>query len=107
MLDGDREHAELITTILTKERLASTLVVLTVYMSRPWTIAESLASWTALLQDHLKRLGAEPELYELKKLGMTVMAVMSCVVWCDARQCRGKRRACGSRRTTWMNRCRP
>ena len=69
LLDGDREHAELLTSFLTKDALSSTLVVLTADMSRPWGIMESLNNWTTLLQDHLKRLGADAELADLKKLG--------------------------------------
>ena len=67
VLDGDKEHSELITSILTKDNIVSTLVLLVVDMSRPWGIAESLASWSSLLETTLKRLGADAELAELKK----------------------------------------
>ena len=70
ILDGDVSHTDLLTTVLTKETLGSTLVALVLDMSTPWTLHESLTKWIGVLQDHIKRLGADAELVDLKKKGL-------------------------------------
>ncbi|XP_070574846.1 cytoplasmic dynein 1 light intermediate chain 2-like isoform X2 [Ptychodera flava] len=61
ILDGDTRHERLLKFALTPESLEHTVVMLTVDMSRPWTIMESLNKWARILRDHIDLLQVPPE----------------------------------------------
>lgn len=68
ILDGDPLHKNLLQYALTPKCINSTLVVQVVDMSRPWTIMESLHSWTEVLREHIHSLKLPPkELNEMEE----------------------------------------
>ncbi|CAH3153832.1 unnamed protein product [Porites lobata] len=68
ILDGDPLHKNLLQYALTPKCINNTLVVQVVDMSRPWTIMESLHSWTEVLREHIHSLKLPPkELNEMEE----------------------------------------
>jgi len=65
-LDGDQDHAVLLQSVISKESLADTVVLVVVDLSRPWLIMESLKKWSRVLGDHLETLDADEILETLK-----------------------------------------
>ncbi|XP_077983338.1 cytoplasmic dynein 1 light intermediate chain 2-like isoform X2 [Glandiceps talaboti] len=61
ILDGDTRHERLLKFALTPDSIEHTLVLITVDMSRPWTIMESLNKWARILRDHIDLLQVPPE----------------------------------------------
>ena len=61
ILDGDPLHKNLLQFALTPKCIKNTLVVQVVDMSRPWTIMESLRSWTEVLREHIHSLKLQPK----------------------------------------------
>ncbi|KAJ7337286.1 Cytoplasmic dynein 1 light intermediate chain 1 [Desmophyllum pertusum] len=68
ILDGDPLHKSLLQYVLTPKTITNTLIVQIVDISRPWTIMESLHSWTEVLREHIHSLKLPPkELNEMEE----------------------------------------
>jgi dynein light intermediate chain 1 len=59
ILDGETQYRHLLKYTLTEHSLESTTVLLTVSMTKPWLILESLCNWAAVLQDHVDSLAVD------------------------------------------------
>ena len=72
ILDGDPLHRSLLQYALTPKSVTNTVIVQVVDISRPWTIMESLHSWTEVLREHIHSLKLTPrdlnEMEERSKL---------------------------------------
>ncbi|XP_013419825.1 cytoplasmic dynein 1 light intermediate chain 2 isoform X1 [Lingula anatina] len=55
-LDGDPHHTGLLRFALNEENFEHTMVIISVSMTQPWLMMESLQKWTTLLRDHIDRL---------------------------------------------------
>lgn len=60
ILDGDPQNKTLLKYALTPENTNDCLVVLVVDSSKPWTIMDSLHSWTEVLREHIHSLKLTP-----------------------------------------------
>ncbi|XP_014671422.1 PREDICTED: cytoplasmic dynein 1 light intermediate chain 2-like [Priapulus caudatus] len=60
-LDGDPHHTNLMKYVLTRRGFADTAVLLIASMATPWSIVDSLRSWTTILQDAVDRLRVAPD----------------------------------------------
>lgn len=68
ILDGDPLHKGLLQFAITPKSVTNTLIVQVVDISRPWTIMESLHSWTEVLREHIHSLKLPPkELNEMEE----------------------------------------
>ncbi|CAH3042197.1 unnamed protein product [Pocillopora meandrina] len=68
ILDGDPLHKGLLQFAITPKSITNTLIVQVVDISRPWTIMESLHSWTEVLREHIHSLKLSPkELNEMEE----------------------------------------
>ncbi|XP_068696771.1 cytoplasmic dynein 1 light intermediate chain 2-like [Montipora capricornis] len=68
ILDGDPLHKNLLQYALTPKSITNTVIVHVVDISRPWTIMESLHSWTEVLREHIHSLKLPPkELNEMEE----------------------------------------
>lgn len=68
ILDGDPLHKGLLQFAITPKSITNTLIVQVVDISRPWTIKESLHSWTEVLREHIHSLKLPPkELNEMEE----------------------------------------
>ena len=56
ILDGDSYHRDLLNYVVTAESIRNIVVIITVDISRPWTIMDSLDQWTRILREHLHKL---------------------------------------------------
>ena len=74
ILDGDPLHKNLLQYALTVKSINNAVIVQVVDISRPWTIMESLHSWTEVLREHIHSLKLPPkelnEMEERSKLSM-------------------------------------
>lgn len=61
ILDGDPLHRSLLQYALTPKSVTNTVIVQVVDISRPWTIMESLHSWTEVLREHIHSLKLTPK----------------------------------------------
>ncbi|CAG0882397.1 unnamed protein product [Cyprideis torosa] len=61
--DGDPAHSHLIRFALSADSFEHTLVLLTVSMSDPWLILDSLHRWASLLQDKIDDLKLPPDVW--------------------------------------------
>ena len=61
ILDGDSLHRSLLQYALTPKSVTNTVIVQVVDISRPWTIMESLHSWTEVLREHIHSLKLSPK----------------------------------------------
>lgn len=60
ILDGDARNKTLLKYALTPQNVNDSLVVLVVDSSKPWTIMDSLHSWTEVLREHIHSLKLTP-----------------------------------------------
>eukprot|EP00051_Salpingoeca_urceolata_P023728 m.408174 g.408174 ORF g.408174 m.408174 type:complete len:467 (+) comp20145_c0_seq1:417-1817(+) len=60
-LDGNPEHKNLLQFVLNRDSIADLVVMIVVDLSRPWTIAESLQTWTSVLQEQVESLFSDTE----------------------------------------------
>ncbi|XP_015751671.1 PREDICTED: cytoplasmic dynein 1 light intermediate chain 1-like [Acropora digitifera] len=68
ILDGDPLHKNLLQYALTVKSINNAVIVQVVDISRPWTIMESLHSWTEVLREHIHSLKLPPkELNEMEE----------------------------------------
>lgn len=65
LLDGNPEFHNLLDYIITPASLSSTLLVVVLDMSKPWTLGRSLERWLQIVYDHISALHS-PQLDELK-----------------------------------------
>ena len=68
-LDGNAKHAKLLSSVLPQSAISSSLVVVVVDMSRPWTIMDSLAKWIGVIESYLAKFSDTPEVAEGKTKG--------------------------------------
>ena len=61
ILDGDPLHRSLLQYALTPKSVTNTVIVQVVDISRPWTIMESLHSWTEVLREQIHSLKLTPK----------------------------------------------
>uniref|UniRef100_T1ISV7 Dynein light intermediate chain n=1 Tax=Strigamia maritima TaxID=126957 RepID=T1ISV7_STRMM len=66
VLDGDPSHSHLLKFTLTEKSFRHTTVVFCVSMMQPWSILDSLQTWSQILQDHIDRLKFSNE--EIKEM---------------------------------------
>ena len=57
--------------MLPQSAIASSLVIVVVDMSRPWTIMDSLAKWTGVIESYLAKFSDTPDIAEGKTKGGT------------------------------------
>ncbi|XP_013786624.1 cytoplasmic dynein 1 light intermediate chain 2-like [Limulus polyphemus] len=67
VLDGDSWHRNLLKYVVNEESFPHTTILLTVSMTQPWNILESLENWTAILEENLNRLKLDPDILEQQK----------------------------------------
>ncbi|XP_076332452.1 cytoplasmic dynein 1 light intermediate chain 2-like isoform X3 [Tachypleus tridentatus] len=67
VLDGDSWHRNLLKYVVNENTFPHTTVLLTVSMTQPWIMMESLENWTAILKENLDRLNLDPEFLEEQK----------------------------------------
>ncbi|XP_022240059.1 cytoplasmic dynein 1 light intermediate chain 2-like [Limulus polyphemus] len=67
VLDGDSWHRNLLKYVVNENTFPHTTVLLTVSMTQPWIMMESLENWTAILEENLDRLNLDPEFLEEQK----------------------------------------
>ncbi|KXJ23784.1 Cytoplasmic dynein 1 light intermediate chain 2 [Exaiptasia diaphana] len=60
ILDGDARNKTLLNYALTPQNANDSLIVLVVDSSKPWTIMDSLHSWTEVLREHIHSLKLTP-----------------------------------------------
>ena len=58
VLDGNAEFRSLLQYIVTSTTACNTLVIITLDMSRPWTLVQSLERWFRLLGEHFAAVGS-------------------------------------------------
>lgn len=56
ILDGDGYHKDLLKYVITPESIRNIVIILTIDISRPWTVMDSLEQWTRILREHLHKL---------------------------------------------------
>jgi len=55
-MDGDLRHRTLLKFALSEDQFSDRVVVLVASMTEPWSIMESLRTWTEVLSTHIDRL---------------------------------------------------
>lgn len=61
ILEGDRSHRSLLDIALPKSRISDTILIITVDMSQPWSIIESVEKWTTIIREHMDQLQMSAE----------------------------------------------
>jgi len=70
VLDGDLYHKGLQGVAVPVDSIESTVLLITVDMSRPWNTLDSLQKWAAVAREHIDKLRVAPEkLRELEHRG--------------------------------------
>nr|XP_039262243.1 cytoplasmic dynein 1 light intermediate chain 2-like [Styela clava] len=66
IMEGNRSYRSLLHFALPKERFSDSIIVLTLDMSQPWNMMESLDTWTTVIREHIDQSKISAE--ELKSL---------------------------------------
>lgn len=71
ILEGHRSYRSLLNFALPKERLSDTIVLITLDMSQPWNMMESLDNWTSVIREHIDHCKLSAQ--EMKSLEQKVI----------------------------------
>lgn len=65
-LCGDKDHALLLDHVLNKDNIDSTVAIVVVDLTRPWSILNSVKKWFGVLEDRINALGAGEKLEQCR-----------------------------------------
>ena len=56
VLDGDTAHKNLLKFALNAQTIEHAMVIITIDLSQPWDLVESLTKWLQVLEEHVKQI---------------------------------------------------
>lgn len=71
IMEGNRSYRSLLQFALPKDRFSDSIIIITLDMSQPWNMMESLDMWTTVVREHIDQSKISPD--ELRSLEQKVL----------------------------------